>query len=225
MKAPKTITESEITTISNFLLKLRESKKRRFKHTRDYCIFCFLLEAGLRVSECSKLMLKHIYFGSILSESIVVTPEISKNGNKRTIPISDTLKEAILSMSLYWFDTNLPLYSTYCFTDRPHGDKLTTRQIQRIISNAALLSIGRTINPHMLRHTFASRLMKITNIRVVQELLGHANIQTTQIYTHPDEQDKSQAIKSIRRHDFNVKNSTPENAQTSLDVTRKNTEL
>ncbi|GAH69734.1 unnamed protein product, partial [marine sediment metagenome] len=52
-------------------------------------------------------------------------------------------------------------------------------------------------HPHMLRHTFASKLMRVTSMRTVQELLGHSSITSTQIYTHPNEDDKKKAIKGL----------------------------
>ncbi|GAH96402.1 unnamed protein product, partial [marine sediment metagenome] len=55
----------------------------------------------------------------------------------------------------------------------------------------------REIHPHILRHTFATRLMSKTSMRVVQELLGHKNLSSTQIYTHPNNADLQEAIDSL----------------------------
>jgi len=77
------------------------------------------------------------------------------------------------------------------------GLPITTRQVERIIKHAAIASIGRPANPHMLRHTFATKLMRITNVRVVQELLGHRNLSSTQIYTHPNQDDFAAAIRNL----------------------------
>ncbi|GAI79438.1 unnamed protein product [marine sediment metagenome] len=76
---------------------------------------------------------------------------------------------------------------------------LTRRQVHRIISYAAISALGRSVHPHVLRHTFASKLMRVTNMRTVQELLGHKNLTSTQIYTHPNEQDKHKAIENMDR--------------------------
>jgi len=76
---------------------------------------------------------------------------------------------------------------------------LTTRQVERIIRTAALKSIGRPVHPHVLRHTFASKLMSVCNERIVQELLGHQSITSTQIYTHPNEDDKKKAIQDVEK--------------------------
>ncbi|GAJ04418.1 unnamed protein product [marine sediment metagenome] len=82
-------------------------------------------------------------------------------------------------------------YATWCM--RP----LTVRQVQRIITFAGKLSMGRNIHPHLLRHTFATRLMRNTSMAVVQQLLGHTNLSSTQIYTHPNGEDRKKAIDSL----------------------------
>jgi len=79
------------------------------------------------------------------------------------------------------------------------GQPLSERHVQRIISSASVKAFGRSINPHVLRHTFGTRLMRVTDMRTVQELLGHKSLASTQIYTHPNEQDKHKAIQNMDR--------------------------
>ncbi len=85
----------------------------------------------------------------------------------------------------------------YAFYPDSPTHHITPRTIQRIIKKASFQAFGREIHPHVLRHTFASRLMRTTNIRIVQQLLGHKSIQSTQIYTHPNHDDLTTAIKSL----------------------------
>ena len=75
-----------------------------------------------------------------------------------------------------------------------YGERLIERRVQRILEKySSLAGIGKKVHPHMLRHTFATHLLDGgADLRVVQELLGHANLSSTQIYTHVS---KSQARK------------------------------
>lgn len=90
----------------------------------------------------------------------------------------------------------LPLRAQWAAADEPalivskRGTRLGPRAIQKRLDSLALArGISRKVHPHMLRHAFASHLLESSgDLRVVQELLGHADIATTQIYTHLDYQ-------------------------------------
>jgi len=66
-----------------------------------------------------------------------------------------------------------------------------------MVARVSLDVIKRRIHPHVLRHTFATQLAKVTNIRVVQELLGHSSLESTQIYTHPDMNEAREAVNRL----------------------------
>ena len=79
------------------------------------------------------------------------------------------------------------------------GHGLRDRSIGEVVKRAGRRAgLSRRLSPHMLRHTFATRLLRRgVNLRVIQELLGHAQITTTQIYTHVVSQDLEEAIQKL----------------------------
>lgn len=192
--APKTLNVTEQQQLLEALLS-RDSPNKSFrKGIRNYLIGCLLLEAGLRVGEVVALKMSDLYFNKIPVTNLIVRPEIAKNHKERSVPVSTRLKDALAKyISEHHRLASQPL-SHYALTVSLSQIPITTRQVERIINKAGLEALGRPVHPHMLRHTFASKLMRVTDMRTVQELLGHKHISTTQIYTHPNEDDKKKAI-------------------------------
>lgn len=198
-KTPKTLDAEQQESLLDALLRRGAPTKTELKGIRNHLIGCLMLEAGLRVGEVVKLRISHLYFNSVPVKTLVLTPSITKNHKERTVPISSRLNNALTDFynSSNWI--KIADADHYAFiTNMPHVS-LTTRQVENVINTAALKVFGRRINPHMLRHTFASRLLRVTNMRTVQELLGHNYITSTQIYTHPNEDDKRKAIDELQR--------------------------
>ena len=156
-----------------------------------------MLDAGLRVGELCALKVHDLYFGDHAMSTLVLRYEITKTKQERCIPLTDRICEAIEQMHIvapYWHQ---PTPTTPAFCGYSQSFPLRTRTVEIFISQASKNALGRAITPHTLRHTFATRLMLRTNIRVVQQLLGHKSIQSTQIYTHPNHDDLTNAIKSL----------------------------
>jgi integrase/recombinase XerC len=156
-----------------------------------------MLEAGLRVGEVVALKMSHLFFAGKPVQSLVLTSDITKNKKERIIPVSTRLKAAIEE---YWKE--FPYLhgageSCSVWHTLLKSNTITTRQVERIVNKAGWDALGRPVHPHMLRHTFATKLMRVTDIRTVQELLGHSNVTTTQIYTHPNADDKKKAITNL----------------------------
>jgi len=156
-----------------------------------------MLDAGLRVGELVNLRQSNLSFASLPAESVVITAEIAKNNTERTVPLSHRCIVAIQVMIEYWWSIAERSYEVYAFYRTDPFQPMTTRQVERIINNAAMKAFNRPVHPHVLRHTFATRLMKRTNARIVQQLLGHKRLTSTQVYTHPDQEDLKKAIDSI----------------------------
>lgn len=173
---------------------------------RNYTMALLMLDAGLRVGELVHLAHSDLCLNDQPAETLLIRSEIAKNKNERTVPLSLRLRRAIKQMDETWWTRESEHPYLYAFYSSNPGLPLTTRQVERIIKRAGTHAIGRDIHPHVLRHTFASRLMRTTNIRVVQELLGHKQLSSTQIYTHPNQEDKRNAIDRMEKGTQNAVN-------------------
>lgn len=157
---------------------------------RNRAIIEMLYGSGLRVSELVNLKISDIY----RQEGFM---RITGKGNKqRLVPISPVADEWLS----YWFqDRNQldikPEFSDIVFLNR-YGRQLTRAMIFTIIKTLARqANIHKTISPHTLRHSFATHLLQNgADLRVIQQLLGHEDITTTEIYTHIEIQDLREAI-------------------------------
>jgi len=198
---PKTLNVTEQHQLLDNLLAKDVPHKSFRKGIRDYLIACLMLEAGLRVGEVVKLKKSHLYFNGNPVQNLVLTSDITKNNKERTVPVSTKLKLAIEEYykELPWIQQRE--HDEHVFANWLQRKPITTRQIERVIFTAGLAALNRPVNPHMLRHTFATKLMRVTDMRTVQELLGHSDITSTQIYTHPNEDDKRKAIENIENHE------------------------
>lgn len=196
---PKTLTTDECEKLLTQLQLPCKTDKQRSKGIRNHTIALLMLDAGLRVGEVVKLKWNNLFFNSVPVTSIIISPEIAKNKTERIIPVSQRLSYALKNhreCNTTQWPEELPCF----FSPWKKGYRLlTTRQVERIIRVAAMKSLGRPVHPHILRHTFATRLMRKTNARVVQELLGHSSMTSTQIYTHPNQDDLKKAIDELEK--------------------------
>lgn len=193
----RTLTEDEAHKLLQYLKNDHRTQRQQRLCVRNYVMACTMLEAGLRVGEVTQLKVNHLWFIDQPVTNLIVTDDIAKNHKQRQIPVSSYLRNAILFLQQdFWStaDPN-PRENAFCFAEKKN--QLTTRQIERILQSAGMNSLNRPVNPHLLRHTFATRLSRVTNIRIVQLLLGHNNLSSTQIYTHPNSDDLQAAIKAV----------------------------
>lgn len=156
-----------------------------------------MLDAGLRNSEAIQLKRFMICWSTTPADVLNVPAEIAKNHTGRSIPLTPRLKAEIG----YLFDNSFTNYykspDWYVFHAGDPTKHITSRRVHQIIGRAGMAILAKHVWPHMLRHTFATRLMRVASIRVVQELLGHSKITSTQIYTHPNSQDLLNAIEEM----------------------------
>jgi len=154
---------------------------------RDHCFVELLYGCGLRVGELVGLDVRAGAQGAGWIDVPDATAYVLGKGSKRrSVPIGRPAIEA-LRRWLAHRETLAPADEPALFVSR-HGTRLTASQVRSRLKRRALLAgLPTHVHPHMLRHSFASHLLQSSgDLRAVQELLGHANITTTQVYTKLD---------------------------------------
>ena len=157
---------------------------------RNRAIVEMLYGSGLRVSELTELKLSNIY----LEEEYMLI--LGKGSKQRYVPISAEAKKWFL----YWLEERAhwridPKATDYAFVNR-YGRPLTRAMVFTIIKTLATAAgVHKVVSPHTLRHSFATHLLQNgADLRIIQQLLGHEDLATTEIYTHVDVQDLRKAI-------------------------------
>src|SRR4030066_2385584 len=150
-----------------------------FIPVRDKAILELLYSSGLRVSELSGLNIDDL---NIKGNLIKIR---GKGKKERIVPVGSKAIDAIKS---YMIDRMLLKSKDKALFLNRMGTRLTDRGVRRIVVKyAKALTISGQIGPHTLRHTFATHLLQGgADLRVIQELLGHSSLSTTQKYTHLD---------------------------------------
>lgn len=173
-KLPKVLSLQEVESL------LDQPDEKTPLGMRDKAMLELLYATGLRVSELIALPLSavNLQVGYLLT--------MGKGGKERIVPVGEL---AIAMLKAYLAaaraDNTGHLDSRYLFVNK-YGKRMTRQAFWKIIKKYALKAgIGKEISPHSLRHSFATHLLeKGADLRSVQEMLGHADISTTQIYTH-----------------------------------------
>lgn len=150
---------------------------------RDRAMLELMYASGLRVSELTGARLENLF----LEDGAI---RVTGKGNKtRIVPVGSAAREAI---EHYLAGERPNLVSRHSGSEiflSKWGKKLTTTRVWQIVKERARMAgIESNVYPHLLRHSFATHLLgNGADLRVIQELLGHADISTTQIYTHVDQ--------------------------------------
>ena len=147
---------------------------------RDRALLELLYSSGLRLAEIANVDIGDIHSGE-------ATVRVTGKGNKtRLVPVGSCALAAIESWLKVRSERALENEKALFVSQR--GKRISHRAIQqRVKLIAQRQGISQPINPHMLRHSFASHMLESSgDLRGVQELLGHANLSTTQVYTHLD---------------------------------------
>jgi integrase/recombinase XerC len=141
---------------------------------RDHALLELLYATGIRVGECCGLD------WTDLDRSHRTVRVLGKGGKERVVPVGETALAALDTYLAARGREEGPLFTNH------RGGRLTPRSVHRIVGRQARLTgLERRVTPHTLRHTFATHLLgEGADLRLVQELLGHSRLSTTQRYTH-----------------------------------------
>lgn len=175
-RLPKTLNVDEI----NQLLAVKTEQKESALGSRDTAMMELMYACGLRLSELSGLDLPDLDWQQ---QTVTV---VGKGQKERRVPFGRKAKTALN----HWLTKRISMAeeNELALFVSKNGKRLGNSSIQKRMKQMAIAQ-GLTVNvyPHMLRHSFASHILESSNdLRAVQELLGHANLSTTQIYTHLD---------------------------------------
>ena len=184
-RIPDVLTQKEIESI------LKVAQKTGARGKRDYAILELFYASGMRVSELVDLKLNSVNY------EVGFVRALGKGNKERIIPVGKKAREALT----YYCKKSRPKLLKTKSSDQlflsQQGKRLSRQSVWKTIkSYARLAGIKKNIKPHTLRHTFATHLLEHgADLRSVQEMLGHADISTTQIYTHVDRE----RLKSVHK--------------------------
>lgn len=185
-RLPKVLTSDEAQVI------LAEFNTR-YRGPHRHRVMCrVMLEAGLRAGEVVALKRDHVDLGNAK-----VTVREGKGAKDRVVWINAGLRDEIAE----WLERDDLPESEYLFPTRT-GRQMDTSTLRRAVKRAAReanVSEAERVSPHTFRHTYATELYRRTgNLRLVQENLGHASIETTELYTHLVDGEREEAGRGFR---------------------------
>lgn len=154
-----------------------------------------MFDTGLRVGEVQQLLWNDCVALATPAARLELSKERVKTGYARSVPLPPFLHLELLQAQQLLPPELMP-------ADRSHrrvlvstkGTGVGVRWIEKCLTHASKAALGYNVNPHALRHSFADRLLKHSNLRVVQLALGHVSLNSTQIYTHPQMNEIAEAI-------------------------------
>jgi len=170
---PSVLSPEEVSQLLNF-------EPKNIQEKRDIAVIELIYSSGLRVSEAVNSNLNDFEEGKNFLRVI------GKGSKTRLVPVGRYAKSALNAWLLE--RKKLPTEDEALFVNL-RGGRISARSIQEKIKNIALMQGLPPVNPHMLRHSFATHLLESSgDLRSIQELLGHSSLSTTQIYTRLDYQ-------------------------------------
>ena len=184
-RIPSVLTQAEIESM------IQAASGKKAQEVRDQAILEIFYASGLRVSELADLKTTSINY------EVGFVRAVGKGSKERIIPLGKKAREALQRYLLKARPQLLKNQTTDVLFLSRLGKKISRQSLWAVIKfYARKANIKKTIKPHTLRHTFATHLLEHgADLRSVQEMLGHADISTTQIYTHVDKE----RLKSVHK--------------------------
>lgn len=182
---PNVLTNEEINKILDIKLKTK-------KDYRDKAMLELMYAAGIRISELINIKVNEI---DLVNDTVLIN---GKGSKERLIPIDDiSIKYVKEYLDIYRNQLLKNKNTDYLFLNN-RGEKITRQSLFKTIKKIALeKGIKKELSPHTLRHSFATNMLENgADLRSIQELLGHSNISTTQIYTHVSNKIKQENYKN-----------------------------
>tara|TARA_B100000497_G_scaffold26838_1_gene31622 strand:- start:205 stop:1113 length:909 start_codon:yes stop_codon:yes gene_type:complete len=170
---PSVLSPEEVSQLLNF-------KPKNAQEKRDLAIIELIYSSGLRVSEAVNVNLNDF------EDNKNFLRVLGKGSKTRLVPVGRYAQNAINDWMVE--REKLSTNDNALFVNL-RGNRISTRSVQERIKNIAIMQGLPPVNPHMLRHSFATHLLESSgDLRSIQELLGHSSLSTTQIYTRLDYQ-------------------------------------
>ncbi len=187
---PKALSVDEAVQLASY--ESHDDRSDRIIEARDHCITELLYGCGLRIGELVGLDVRasahaRCWIDKEASEAHVT----GKGDKKRSVPVGGKALEALnkwLQARASWVTLSTTATESAALFINARGGRLTPQHIRvRLRQRSLKAGLATPVHPHMLRHSFASHVLQSSgDLRAVQELLGHANITTTQVYTKLD---------------------------------------
>lgn len=191
------LSDAESRRLVEFVSSQKQSRCSAFGCLRNQLFVLLMLDAGLRVGEVVQLTFSNFFTGGSVNTSVAIEASTTKTGSARQVPMTQRLIDATVNWCSLSLDKWKEEPNAYIFPGTNGVPYFSTRQVNRLVNKWSIKCLQRPAHPHVLRHTFATRLMRSAPQRVVQELLGHKSLSSTQVYTHPNTNDLHNAIKSM----------------------------
>lgn len=163
---------------------------------KEHAILAILMYCGLRVGELILLKLKDLNLDDPKNIELHVRGQTTKTKSGRFIPIPPVAHAALHEyIHTYLFVPLTMAHPNYLFPGSSHRPYMSVHGIEQLVNRICYKVLHKHVTPHTLRHTYATKVLKFSNIREVQLLLGHKKLSSTEIYTHPNMLDLSKTVK------------------------------